>query len=156
MQGRCEKPPNESPAIAQLQLNEELPPNACVIEVEEDFMELPLRQGRGATELWLHNFYIVTHRPRLTPDDSATTILHKDGALYITNTVFQGRDYFNRAIDMSSSDGGSPLLFVKGAQSLLYLCYRYLEPAHTILWMSSSRILKRTGCDDCGVASYRV
>ena len=77
-------------------------------------MELPVRMGRGATELWLNNFYIVTHIPRITPNASATTILHKDGDLYITNTVFQGRNYFNRAIDLSSSDGGTPLLYVGG------------------------------------------
>lgn len=119
LQGNCADPPSQSPAVAQLTLNEEVPPNACVIEVEEDFMELPVREGRGATELWLDNFYIVTHTPRITPNASATTILHKDGDLYITNTVFQGRNYWNRAIDLSSADGGSPLLYVGGMPTYL-------------------------------------
>lgn len=95
--------------MEQFGLRESVPTGACVVEVVEDFLEY----GGHNTELWLNNLYVVVRENPLR-ENSSTLVLHKDGALWVTNSVFQSNDDIGRGIDINSNDGGEPKLFVAG------------------------------------------
>jgi hypothetical protein len=96
-------------------MTETLPPRACVIVVEEDFIELPI----GMKELWIDNIYVMT-RTENNAGSSSTLMLHKDGNLWITNSVFQGRGDPSRAIDVNTLDKGSPLVYFESAHHVAH------------------------------------
>lgn len=106
LQGNC----TEAPNVEEYGLKESMPEGGCVVEVVEDFLEY----GGKNTELWLDNLYVVV-RSNPSRKNSSTLILHKDGALWVTNSVFQSRDDIGRGIDVNSKDGGDPKLFISGA-----------------------------------------
>ena len=46
---------------------------------------------------------------------SSTLLVHKDGRLFITQSVFQGRGLLSRGIDLNTNGhGGAPLLYAEG------------------------------------------
>eukprot|EP00892_Ulva_mutabilis_P000459 jgi/Ulvmu1/10413/UM062_0009.1 len=86
-------------------LSEPRPEGACVLLVDHTFLEV----GVGVHHLWLHRLYVIIE-PR--PDAALTThILQRGGDLWLTHSVLQGRGLLNRAIDVSTADGGSPRLY---------------------------------------------
>ena len=97
-------------------LREDVPEGGCVVEVVEDFLEY----GGENTELWLHDLYVVV-RANPGRENSSTLVLQKDGALWVTNSVFQSNDDIGRGIDVNSNDGGAPQLFVSG-EGLVKCC----------------------------------
>jgi hypothetical protein len=85
-----------------------------VIIVSEDFIEIP----KGSGDIWMNNLYVaVENKP---PQKSSTILLHKDGLLFVTNCVFQGRDTWSRAIDVNydQNNPGNPRLFTESAPQL--------------------------------------
>lgn len=106
LQGNCALPP--SPKV--FQLKEAVPKGACVVQVSSNFLTC----GSHNTELWLDLVYVLMSSNSNLHDSSAA-VLHKDGALWITNSVFQSTVGDSRGIDVNSYDGGDPRLFVSGA-----------------------------------------
>ena len=57
---------------------------------------------------------------------SSTLVVHKDGRLFVTHSVLQGRGQLSRGIDLDTNGGGSPLLYAEGENprpaSLPYPC----------------------------------
>lgn len=88
------------------ELTEPRPRGACAILVKEDFLDAPL----GTSCLLLDSLYIAVASPAGT--SSSVLILHVDGLMWITNSVFQGAGSKGRAIDTNTIDRGVPELFV--------------------------------------------
>ena len=106
VQGNCAA----APSPERFQLNEPVPKGACVVQVSDSF----LKHGSHNGELWLHLLYVLVSS-KASIQNTSTAVLHTDGALWITNSVFQSSAGESRAIDVNSYAGGDPRLFVSGA-----------------------------------------
>eukprot|EP00892_Ulva_mutabilis_P000465 jgi/Ulvmu1/10419/UM062_0015.1 len=99
--GRCTTPPP-----ARFNLREPVPLGACAILVVEDFLDIPV----GSIQFWLDSVYVAIEDPGTS--NSSVLVLHVDGDMWITNSVFQGAGNNSRACDVTSRDEGLPRMFM--------------------------------------------
>eukprot|EP00892_Ulva_mutabilis_P000463 jgi/Ulvmu1/10417/UM062_0013.1 len=95
------------PAPAGFGLTEPLPPGACALFVEQDFIETNQK-----VTLWLSNLYVVVS-PKVG-DKESVLIYHTTGDMWVTSSVFQGAGTNGRAVYLTSEGDASPRMLMQG------------------------------------------